>query len=33
MIRDGDTSQLGTFIMQQKNLVAQDKEPVKLAPL
>jgi Tfp pilus assembly pilus retraction ATPase PilT len=30
MIREGDTSQLGTFIEQQKSRVALDKEPVKL---
>lgn len=30
MIRDGDTSQLGTFIEQQKSRVALDKEPVTL---
>lgn len=30
MIREGDTSQLGTFIEQQKSRVSLDKEPVKL---
>jgi twitching motility protein PilT len=32
MIREGDTSQLGTHIEQQKSRVAGDKEPVKLNP-
>ena len=30
MIREGDTSQLGTFIAQQKSLVENDREPVRL---
>jgi twitching motility protein PilT len=30
MIREGDTSQLGTFIEQQKSKVGLDKEPVNL---
>ncbi len=29
MIREGDTSQLGTFIEQQKSRIAADKEPVE----